>query len=65
MLRHVKMSLSPRPQRFITMRWSCGFSGRELDHLGERVRGLERRDDAFELEQSWKAASASSSVADR
>ena len=47
----VKMSLSPRPHRFITMRWSLRLLGRELDHLGEGVGGLERRDDALELGQ--------------
>jgi hypothetical protein len=37
---------------------------RDLHRVGERVRGLERRDDAFGAAQSWNAASASSSVAE-
>jgi hypothetical protein len=32
----------------ITIRWSSGFFA-QAEHLGERVRGLERGDDTFEL----------------
>ena len=35
----------------------------ELDHLGERMRRLQRRHDPLVPVQSWKASSASSSVA--
>ena len=45
----VKMSLSPRPHIFITSRWSSGSFGRDLDDIGQRVRRLERGDDALQL----------------
>jgi hypothetical protein len=38
---------------------------REIEHPGDGVRRLERRNDAFELGQELKCASASSSVAER
>ena len=61
----VKMSLSPRPHRFITMRWSFGSVGASFDDLGERVRRLERRDDALEARAAaGRPSSASSSVAE-
>ena len=45
----VKMSLSPRPHMFITMIWSFGSVGRDLHHMRQRMAGLQRRDDAFQL----------------
>ena len=34
---------------FMTIRWSFGLRGCKLHHMGQRMRGLERRNDAFEL----------------
>ena len=47
-------SLSPRPDRFATRRLSLGKFRRELRHVGQRMRGFERRNDALELAQKME-----------
>ena len=47
----------------MAMVWSLRMLRRDVDDMGQRMRGFERGDDAFDLAQSWKASSASLSVA--
>src|SRR5262245_13621036 len=61
----VKMSLSPRPHMFITIRWSFGFLGASSSTLASACAGSSAGMMPSSLEHSWKALSASLSVADR
>ena len=45
----VNTSLSPRPERQTTMILSLRHLRRDAHHMGDRMRGLQRGDDAFEL----------------
>src|SRR6266545_7931443 len=61
----VKMSLSPRPHMFITIRWSFGFFGASSATLASACAGSSAGMIPSSRESSWNASTASLSVADR
>ena len=60
----VNTSLSPRPHKFITMIWSLPISGARLMVLGQRVRRLQRRNDALDTAAAGRPRAPRSSVAE-